>query len=268
MVADSSTKQASRSAWRIDGPAILLVMFGLDLGIGLHLTGVVARGHYASNNSLDDSIRFVTKITNATTGTTYLTIQEAIDKAASGDVIVLPPGRYTGDGDRDLDLHGKAITVHSIDPADDAIMAATVFDCQGTEKDRHRGFQFFSGEGLASVIAGLTVTHGYASLMKTDHYEFALGGGIVCCPKSSSTISNCRIIGNTASGEYSTTTPQPALPVGTPAITMSFIRIFPTWTVTAIQTSPFPLICRGSPALPTTRRHRISVILTKKDFPS
>ncbi|MHC4499339.1 MAG: LamG domain-containing protein, partial [Planctomycetota bacterium] len=49
----------------------------------------------------------------------------------------------------------------------------------------HRGFYLYSGEGPNSVVAGLTVTGGYAD-----------AGGGVCLEDSGATIRNCRIIGN------------------------------------------------------------------------
>src|SRR5690606_4749186 len=72
-------------------------------------------------------------------GGEYATIQAAINAAADGDEIVLAPGVYTGWGNRDLDLWGKAIVVRSEDPSSPAVVAATVIDCQGTASTPHRG---------------------------------------------------------------------------------------------------------------------------------
>lgn len=73
-------------------------------------------------------------------------IQAAIDDCVDGDVVIVAPGTYIGDGNRDIDFRGKAITVCSIDPNDPNIVAATVIDCNGAQADRHRGFKFISGE--------------------------------------------------------------------------------------------------------------------------
>ncbi|MHC4500820.1 MAG: LamG-like jellyroll fold domain-containing protein, partial [Planctomycetota bacterium] len=77
----------------------------------------------------------------------YGRIQAAIDAAVNGNTVVVLPGTYTGEGNRDIDFLGKAITVRSIDPNDPNIVAATIIDCNGTEDDPHRGFYFHSGEG-------------------------------------------------------------------------------------------------------------------------
>ena len=57
------------------------------------------------------------------------TIQDAIDLTDSveGDIVELADGTYTGVGNRDIDLRGKAITVRSAsgDPE------ACVIDCGG-----------------------------------------------------------------------------------------------------------------------------------------
>jgi len=114
-------------------------------------------------------------------------IQAAIDNATHGDVIEVQPGTYTGDGNRDIDFLGKAITVRGIDSNDPNIVATTIIDCNGTVEEPHRGFLFNAGEEANSVLAGLTITNGYADT----------GGGI-CCEGSSPTITNCTFSGNTA----------------------------------------------------------------------
>ena len=82
----------------------------------------------------------------------YPTIQSAIDNCNNGDVVIVSPGIYTGDGNRDIGFLGKAITVTSVDPNDPNIVAATIIDCQGTEIEPHRGFYFHNGEDENSVL--------------------------------------------------------------------------------------------------------------------
>jgi len=140
----------------------------------------------------------------------YRTIQAAIDDANDGDVIIVKPGTYTGPGNRDIDFKGKAIIVRSTDPNDPNIIAATIIDCNGTQVDPHRGFKFVSGEDGDSVLAGLTITNGYApeELFDMIPSEYHSAGGAIFCYRSRPTVTMCSILGNVAQspgsfpGEY------------------------------------------------------------------
>ena len=114
------------------------------------------------------------------------TIQEAVDAAFEGQVIIIRPGTYTGDGNRDIDFKGKAITIMSENGPETCII-----DCQGTEDDHHRGFYFHSDETSSSVVEGLTITNGY-------HDE---GGAIYCTGDSDPIIRNCVFGNNTAASK-------------------------------------------------------------------
>jgi len=120
----------------------------------------------------------------------HATIQDAINVATDGDVILLAPGRYQGEGNRDLDMSGKALVVQSQygEPT------ACVIDVQGEEGDCHRGFDFHSGEGPGSVIFGITITGGWTSENIGDDG----GGGIRILNGSSPTIGVCRLENNRA----------------------------------------------------------------------
>ena len=52
----------------------------------------------------------------------FSTIQTALDDADPADTILVKPGIYKGQGNRDLDFHGKAITVCSTNPSDAMIV--------------------------------------------------------------------------------------------------------------------------------------------------
>ena len=108
----------------------------------------------------------------------YPTIQSGIDAAVNGDTVLVAGGTYTGDGNKDLDFNGKAITVKSVDGPENCII-----DCEKTG----RGFIFQNGEGQDSVLSGFTITNGQADF----------GGGIACF-NSSPTITNCIVTENDA----------------------------------------------------------------------
>ncbi|MHC4115847.1 MAG: right-handed parallel beta-helix repeat-containing protein [Planctomycetota bacterium] len=124
----------------------------------------------------------------------YPTIQAAVDAAYEGDEVVLSIGTYTGDGNRDIDPNGKAITVRSTNPNDPNIVASTVINCGG---DRHRGFYFHSGEDANTILDGLTITNGDASTWGDDFVN--THGGAILCDASSPAITNCTFTDNWAS---------------------------------------------------------------------
>jgi len=112
-------------------------------------------------------------------------IQQGIDAAHDGDKVRVLDGTYTGNGNRDLDFYGKAITVGS-----ESGPGQCIIDCEGNETDPHRGFNFHSGEEEDSIVQGFTIQNGFISA------DRARGGGINC-ELSSPTINNNIITGNT-----------------------------------------------------------------------
>jgi hypothetical protein len=114
----------------------------------------------------------------------FPTIQAAIDASFDGDTIVVLDGTYTGDGNRDIDFNGRAITLKSVNGPESCII-----DCEGSSQDPHRGFYFHNGEDSQSIVDGFTITGGKGDLR---------GAGIYCS-YSSPTIRNCRISRNRAS---------------------------------------------------------------------
>jgi parallel beta-helix repeat protein len=114
---------------------------------------------------------------NGTSTYPFSRIQRGIDAAFDGAEVIVQSGTYTGDGNRDIDFLGKAITVHSTDPNDPNVVAATIINCNGTEAEPHRGFYFHSGEDANSVVAGLTITNGFGDGQSSPDRR---GGGIRC----------------------------------------------------------------------------------------
>lgn len=140
------------------------------------------------------------------------TIQLGIDAASDGDTVLVAPGTYTGDGNRDIYFRGKAIVVMSEGGAE-----ATIVDCQASFGNRHRGFLFVGGEGPNAILRGFTIRNGFADgsgggilikssspkifdciLADNESYLFSNGGGIHLF-KSSAHISSCAFTSNFAS---------------------------------------------------------------------
>lgn len=119
-------------------------------------------------------------------GGDFATIQAAIDGASPGDTILVGPGTYRGDGNRDLKMRGKAIVLRGIEGA-----GKTVLECGGGPGTPHRGFYIHEGEGSGTVIEGFTVTGGYVDGPLPANY----GGGMLCVG-SSPTVRACRFIRN------------------------------------------------------------------------
>ncbi len=114
------------------------------------------------------------------------TIQAGIDAAVDGDTVLVADGTWSGDGNRDLDFLGKAITVRSEDGYESCII-----DCEGGTAN-HRGFLLASDEGTDSVIKGFTIRHGsYYGGMSSDKF-----GGAICLLGAGVTVDSCRLLFN------------------------------------------------------------------------
>jgi subtilisin family serine protease len=114
----------------------------------------------------------------------YPTIQAAIDAALPGEIVLVADGIYCGQGFRDLDFSGKAITIKSEHGPENCMI-----DCQGSADEPHYGLYFHNSEDANSVLSGFTITGGYA-----EYVEY-IGGGIIC-DGSSPTIENCILSNN------------------------------------------------------------------------
>lgn len=111
----------------------------------------------------------------------YLTIQEALDVATDGDLVLVGPGEYTGVGNRDLTFNGKAVALRSTHGE-----FATVIRCDGSVNEHHRGFIFNASEDDDTTVSGFTIINGW--------HEY---GGAVFCENASATITHCNFVNNT-----------------------------------------------------------------------
>jgi predicted outer membrane repeat protein len=115
----------------------------------------------------------------------YPTIQEGIDSCWPGHTVWVADGIYTGTGNRDIDLRGKAIAVRSENGPENCIL-----DCQGSETEPHRGFLFQNHEGPATILSGFTITNGCTARDDTQT------GGAILCQSAGPLLENCIFQGN------------------------------------------------------------------------
>lgn len=112
-------------------------------------------------------------------------IQEAIDAAADSQVITVLDGTYRGEGNRDIDLRGKAVILRSQNGA----LNCTI-DCGASPAEEHRGVIFASGESDQTVLHGFTVINAFIAATS--------GGAGILCEDSSPIIINCALRSNSA----------------------------------------------------------------------
>jgi hypothetical protein len=110
-----------------------------------------------------------------TGGGDYTTIQDGINAVSTGDTILVAPGTYMGEPNRQLNLGGREITLMLTGGRD-----VTTIDPQ------HEANAFWIGttQTSATVISGFTIQNGLAQK----------GGAIYLHSNSSPTIMDCRIV--------------------------------------------------------------------------
>ncbi|GEM_PF-716233 len=122
------------------------------------------------------------EVENGTAEYPFSSIQLAIDAVVASTVIVNPGTYY-----ENINFNGKNITVTSIDPANQAIVASTIID--GGKNDCTVRFE--NGEDSDCLLTGFTITNG----------DSEFDGGGIYCELSSPTISYCTITGNSTEND-------------------------------------------------------------------
>jgi hypothetical protein len=130
----------------------------------------------------------------------YSSIQNAIDDANHGDVIIVEPNIYY----ENIDFLGLAITLRSEDPNNPSVVAATIIDANNPANPNFGSAVLFrSGETNESVLEGFTIRNGTGSWILVS-WEFKglrwnrCGGGVLCYNMSAPTIRNNVFINNMA----------------------------------------------------------------------
>jgi len=136
------------------------------------------------------------------------TIQAAIAASYHGDTIILAPGLYAGEGNRDIDLMGRRICLISERGAE-----STVIFCGGKPAEYHRGFYIQHGVDSSTVIEGITIRKAMAydgGAMYIDHASptirdcifwensASFGGGLLTGCNAEPTLINCTFVENEA----------------------------------------------------------------------
>ncbi|MHC4497830.1 MAG: InlB B-repeat-containing protein, partial [Planctomycetota bacterium] len=81
----------------------------------------------------------------------YVGIQEAIDDARDGDIVLISSGVYPGTG---YTVAGKNITITGANPDNNDVVAATVIDCSG---EVGGGIHILGAPGGTTVLRGITI---------------------------------------------------------------------------------------------------------------
>jgi hypothetical protein len=144
----------------------------------------------------------------------FATIQHAITASADGDSVMLADGEYSGPGNRDIDMQGKAIRVASISM--DPLLC--VINCADPDSTPHLGFIFNGFYNDRPELAGLTVTGATALLWNEGAIQLPDDGSVVDkanAPASAADLERAKrvtgaapilrrmhVVGNTGNGFY------------------------------------------------------------------
>ncbi|MBN1816139.1 MAG: right-handed parallel beta-helix repeat-containing protein [Sedimentisphaerales bacterium] len=124
------------------------------------------------------------------------TIQQAIEFAGEGDVVLVAPGIYR----EHIDFRGKTITVSGSNPENWEVVSQTILDGQGLEGSV---VTFANGEGLQARLTGLTIQAGTGTRDDSNSWATYYRGAGIYCDQASPTIERNLIQDNICpSGDY------------------------------------------------------------------
>ncbi len=120
----------------------------------------------------------------------YPTIQAAVTYASSGDIVELTNGVFHGQGNRDIDLFDRDLTIRS----QSGNPELCIIHCGGSPEAPHRAF--YIGYSNSSLIEGIAIEAEYSDETALGH-----GGGGVQCWHCSPTFTSCIFLHCSAAAE-------------------------------------------------------------------
>ncbi len=146
---------------------MLLIMLAFSTGILYALTHTV---------NLDGSAQFTA-------------VQSAINASATGDTVLVYPGRYF----ENINFNGHSLTLASLEltTGNPAYIDSTIID-----GNQQSSCIYINSNESFAIMRGLLITNGIGHFFTSSHLHH--GGGIFCENVGLLTIVNCRIINNTS----------------------------------------------------------------------
>ena len=120
----------------------------------------------------------------------YPSIQSGIDASIDGDVVIVPAGEFTGSGNTNINLRGKAIDIKSTNGP-----GLTIINGGGVA----RGFYMLGGGQKPCTIEGFTIKNCIDTVLGVDLYAENMGGSGILINTGTSKIINCNFVENLVS---------------------------------------------------------------------
>ncbi len=124
----------------------------------------------------------------------YLTIQEALDNATYNDIVSLDFGTFSDEGNRDLDFHGRNVTLLGKGCEN------TIIDLGGSAAEPHRLAELWDVEGTVRLV-NLAIINGYAGTSNHAGNPNYCGGAVMVSERSSLYVFDCCFTNCYASNE-------------------------------------------------------------------